>query len=253
MIVDCFLFTSEFSMLDIRLHELNDVVDNFILVESNTTFSGVPKPLHFQEQAEQWANWPKLESVIVLDPPKTNNPWDREAYQRNSILRGLRTYPEDTVVLISDADEIPMAASIPPVVSPGEVYVFEQELYYYTMSQRVKGRWRGTRACRLSDLRAWTPQVVRFAGGKPINPGGWHFSYMGGPEAIQRKLASFSHQEYNIPEYTSAAAITKRVSGNHDLFDREIIQLHTVSGLSHLPKYVQENPSLFVDMIWSTP
>lgn len=254
LIVDCFLFNGEFSLLDVRLHELAPIVDNFVLVESTTTFSGQPKALSFHEavSGNRWDKWPQLACVAVLDPPKTNNPWDRESYQRNSMLRGLHSFPDETVVLISDVDEIPRASSVPLVISPGEVHVFEQDLYYYTMSLRAEGRWRGTRACRLSDLRAWTPQVVRFAGGIPLHNAGWHFSYLGGAEAIQKKLASFSHQEYNIPEYTSSAAITRRVALGLDLFDREIIKLHTVPGLGHLPAFVQNNPSDFADMIGSS-
>lgn len=251
MIVDCFLFTREFTLLDIRLHELAPYVDDFLLVEANTTFSGEAKSLEFQAQADRWREWPQLSTVSVLDPPKTTNPWDREAYQRNAILRGLREFAGDTVVLISDVDEIPRGCNIPPAIKPGEVYVFEQDLYYYTMTQRARERWRGTRACRLDDLRRWTPQVVRFAGGTPVINGGWHFSYMGGVDAIQAKLAAFSHQELNRPEFNSAVEITRRVGANRDLFDREILKLETVPGLDHLPEYVRDNPSKFSTMIWS--
>jgi beta-1,4-mannosyl-glycoprotein beta-1,4-N-acetylglucosaminyltransferase len=233
------------------LNELAPYVDDFILVEANTTFAGDPKPLEFLLQSDRWRQWPQLSSVQVVDPPKTTNPWDRETYQRNAILRGLREYADDTVVLISDVDEIPRGSMIPRSVQPSQVYVFEQDLYYYTMTKRARERWRGTRACRLSDLRAWTPQVVRFAGGIPIQHGGWHFSYMGGVDAIQAKLAAFSHRDLNRAEYNSAAEIIRRVGANQDLFDREVITLETVAGLDHLPEYVRSNPSKFTTMIWS--
>jgi beta-1,4-mannosyl-glycoprotein beta-1,4-N-acetylglucosaminyltransferase len=42
-----FWFFDELELLDLRLHELADVVDRFVLVEATTTFSGAAKPLSF--------------------------------------------------------------------------------------------------------------------------------------------------------------------------------------------------------------
>lgn len=49
MVYDCFIFFNEFEQLNIRLHELNPIVDRFVLVESNQTFSGNMKPLYLQK------------------------------------------------------------------------------------------------------------------------------------------------------------------------------------------------------------
>src|ERR1700733_11122766 len=46
-VFDCCLFNGEMDVLSIRLHELNDVVDNFVIVESDKTFSGVPRDITF--------------------------------------------------------------------------------------------------------------------------------------------------------------------------------------------------------------
>jgi beta-1,4-mannosyl-glycoprotein beta-1,4-N-acetylglucosaminyltransferase len=43
MIFDCFLFFNEFDMLRLRLKELEDVVDVFVLVESRHTVNGTPR------------------------------------------------------------------------------------------------------------------------------------------------------------------------------------------------------------------
>ena len=52
-IYDCFLFFNELEILDIRLHELYDHVDKFVLVESLETFRGKQKPLYFTENRER--------------------------------------------------------------------------------------------------------------------------------------------------------------------------------------------------------
>ena len=48
-IIDCFTFYNEFEMLTYRLNVLNDLVDYFILVEANQTFTGCKKLLFFKK------------------------------------------------------------------------------------------------------------------------------------------------------------------------------------------------------------
>ena len=50
VIYDTFLFFNEFELLEIRLEELKDIVDRFVLVEAPLTLSGKPKPLFFGQQ-----------------------------------------------------------------------------------------------------------------------------------------------------------------------------------------------------------
>ena len=42
MIVDCFPFFNELDLLELRLNELKDVVDVFVLSEATLTFTGKP-------------------------------------------------------------------------------------------------------------------------------------------------------------------------------------------------------------------
>ncbi|MFB6187294.1 MAG: glycosyl transferase GT17 family protein, partial [Halobacteriaceae archaeon] len=37
---DCFIFYNELDLLEIRLNELDDVIDEFVLVEGEKTFQG---------------------------------------------------------------------------------------------------------------------------------------------------------------------------------------------------------------------
>ena len=47
MIYDCFIFFNELDLLEIRLNELNDIVDKFVIVECTETFSKNKKPLYY--------------------------------------------------------------------------------------------------------------------------------------------------------------------------------------------------------------
>src|SRR5580704_5860153 len=49
MIYDCFTFFDELELLELRLHELGNVVDKFVLVEATKTHSNKSKPLHYQK------------------------------------------------------------------------------------------------------------------------------------------------------------------------------------------------------------
>ena len=49
LVYDCFNFFNEFDLLEIRLNELDGVVDYFVLCESNVTHNGIPKPMYFKE------------------------------------------------------------------------------------------------------------------------------------------------------------------------------------------------------------
>lgn len=52
MVYDCFIFFNELDLLEIRLNELDDVVDYFVLVEANRTFQNNHKPYYFDENKE---------------------------------------------------------------------------------------------------------------------------------------------------------------------------------------------------------
>ena len=48
-VFDCFTFYNELDLLHVRLEELYDFVDYFILCEAPLTFRGNPKKMYFEE------------------------------------------------------------------------------------------------------------------------------------------------------------------------------------------------------------
>ena len=48
MLYDCFLFYNESDLLELRLRELDDLVDKFIVIQGEETFAGIPKPIYFK-------------------------------------------------------------------------------------------------------------------------------------------------------------------------------------------------------------
>lgn len=58
-VLDAVLMSSELDLLEIRLNELNPVVDRFFIVESNATFTGLPKQTYFASNRARFTKFDK--------------------------------------------------------------------------------------------------------------------------------------------------------------------------------------------------
>jgi beta-1,4-mannosyl-glycoprotein beta-1,4-N-acetylglucosaminyltransferase len=208
-IYDCFLFFNELELLEIRLNELYDHVDKFVLVESSETFRGAPKPLYYQENKHLLKRFTdKIIHVIVDGHYETNSAWDREAFQRNQIMAGLKDCMPDDIILISDVDEIirpssllEMSETLSKIPENNlKLVLFRQTLYryYFNRFDHKDNPWPGTIALFYKDFANQCPDYLRNIRDKTpfvIYNSGWHFTYMGGHQRVVAKLAAFSHAE----------------------------------------------------------
>ena len=110
-IYDCFTFYTEFELLELRLKSLWNIVDYFVIVESNRTFSNKPKKLQFLERQGEFKEFfSKIRHVTFNAenvPYSGVGDWSIEVSQRNAIMAGLQDAQPDDLVFISDLDEIP--------------------------------------------------------------------------------------------------------------------------------------------------
>ena len=196
MLVDTFLYAGERDLLEMRMCELSEVVDLFVCVEGTLTFQGKPRTLDLSLPRQS-----NFTHIVVSDFPEASehNPWKREMFQRNAILRGLQGLRDDDLIMVSDVDEIPDASIIPTYLANGEVYRFRQQLFQFnfnnmvTNDQSARLGWNNTTICRLDDLRRWYPQGVRNMTDRiAIVEGGWHFSFFHNP---LDKINAYSHIE----------------------------------------------------------
>lgn len=254
-LLDCFLFNDELELLEIRLHELDRIVDMFVVVESDRTFTGAKKESTFLNNRHKFRDFTnKITHVIVRDMPDNCDAWTRERWQRNAIVRGLKNLRDTDVVMISDADEIPspLAASCSNVAK--RLWTFEQRLSYYHVNRYAQhnGLWHGTQALPYGLLKLTTPQAVRDQrnGCKlTVADGGWHFSYLGGSARIANKLKSFAHQEYNTPERTDEQGITRDITEGNDLFTSGKKWLVAPLNKEDVPRYLWDNQEKFAHLI----
>ena len=200
-VYDTFLFSDELDLLEARLTELDDSVYRWVLVESPVNFRGDPKPLHYQENQDRFAPWKDRIIHVIADLEGCKDCWARENASRDAIKQGLGGLGYDDIFLLSDVDEIPMPHMIQE--SPGTIMMMRR----HTLAVNLLdiGWWTGTLATFGSDSRyAIRKFLQRTDGsGRPFlaNPigfpriSGWHFSWLGGPDAIRAKVRSFGDEE----------------------------------------------------------
>jgi len=81
-----------------------------------------------------------------------------------------------------------------------------------------------------------------------IKNGGWHFSYLQTPEAIRRKINSFSHRELLNSNLNNKGFIEKKIRNLEDIFDRKI-KYKKINLDESFPKYIVQNKNKFKEWI----
>jgi beta-1,4-mannosyl-glycoprotein beta-1,4-N-acetylglucosaminyltransferase len=218
VIIDCFAFFNEIDILKIRFEELYPVVDRFVLVESNKTFRGQPKPYYFSESNEFEKYKDKITTIRLVDNndygvDQYHEPWEREYWQRNQIMQGLTDCAEDDIVLISDVDEIPRRSAIAALQLDR---IISLELKGFSYSINMHDGFYTIKAVRYSEID--TPQSIRTRIPDAIIwQAGWHFSSLGDAEHISHKLSSFAHWELDVPQRNDPEKIRQRMLAGEDI------------------------------------
>ncbi|MCR4636553.1 MAG: glycosyl transferase GT17 family protein [Butyrivibrio sp.] len=234
MVYDCIPLFNELDILKLRLNILNPYVDRFIIEEATTTFSGQPKELCFEKNKEMFKEFlHKITYIVVDENPVEATTFERDMFQKNHLIEGLKDVTDKDIIMLSDCDEIPSPKALKWVFDnfdPNKIYHLAQDNFYaFFNMMEVSGtllategefpdipdrkrKWLGTKITsidqipkegivRLRDLIATTdPRSVRVA------DGGWHFGYMGGhyetnaAKRIGVKVKAAAHQEYNDRE-----------------------------------------------------
>ena len=266
MIYDCFAFFNELELLEIRLNELDAVVDKFVIVEATRTFQKNPKALIFADNKHLFEKFlPKIIHIVVDEYPnffskfRNPTPRDYDNHQKEFILKGIIDANDEDIIIVSDIDEIPRPYQILAYKNINGVKVFEQNFYYYYLNMLcikspngTPDLWRGPVMLRKKDIN--TIRKVRTLRGKEgpgitiVPNGGWHFSYMGGVENIITKIEALSHDEFNKKYYKDAARLKELIEKGMDIFDRN--QSYTTVNIDDtFPLYLRERANSFAHLI----
>jgi beta-1,4-mannosyl-glycoprotein beta-1,4-N-acetylglucosaminyltransferase len=219
-------------MLELRLNEMYDIVDHFVLVESIKTFVRNDKELYFENNKERFSKFlDKIIHIIVKDNiPLSSDPWVVEHHQRRCIDIGIKQLKlnNDDIIIISDVDEIPDSKTLLHVKNNDLIngaYVLEYDLYYYNLNCKMREKWKHPKIINYGYYNSHyncDPERVRSTGTLTlpvIKNGGWHLSFFGDIEFIKNKVKNFSHQEYNNEYFIDDKRIFKRIKECEELLD----------------------------------
>lgn len=270
-VFDCFPFFNEIELLELRLNELWDVVDQFVIVEAKQTFSGNPKPMCLLDNEERLAKYmSKIRYIMVDNFPIGLSDWGKEAHQRNEIRRGLADVLPDDIVILSDVDEIPRADVVKNIaergIRPNEIFCLSLNWYSYYLNIKLPKQWerqstRMIRAGDLSDIQSlrrvkaptkgvWRNLMRQIETSKTMGywvrrilvlDAGWHFTWLGGIEAVALKGSSLAtHSDVPQGEKSVNWAETRMNTLLKDTSGYAVVEIN-----DSYPSFVRENLDMF--------
>ena len=276
MVYDMFPFFNELELLEIRLNELDAVVDVFVLAEARHTFQKKPKDLVFEKNKHRFAKFlPKIRHVVVDQLPgffyKWRRPsaWDVSDYQKGQVVRGLFDAKSGDTLIFSDVDEIPKASAVRANTAHKGITVFEQRLYAYYLNNICTdydthgqtcvaqynrgglGWWRGSVMLDFDTFKSMGKSIKKMRllhdrdDVNVVPDSGWHFTSIGDVERIALKLESYEHSEANTDETKNPAAMRQRIADGRSIFvDNK--SLHKIVPLdATFPQYLVQNQEKF--------
>ena len=258
-VYDAVLFSNELDILTLRWKELYPYITQFILLESNSTFTGTEKLLYFANHRDQFKFVePRLTYGTVRGRSrKGENPFIEEAFQRVALdqLIKIAGISDDDLLIMSDVDEIPSRHTINLLRWCDDIpSVLHLRLKNYLYSFEF-----------LVDSNSWRASVHRYQTGTTryahyrqaddiLADAGWHCSF-----CFRRisefifKMKAYSHfDRVRFKRYLNPERIQRVICKGADLFDmlpeeytfKEIIGKmgpipHSYSAV-HLPSYLLE-------------
>ncbi|XP_047310784.1 uncharacterized protein LOC124914312 [Impatiens glandulifera] len=263
-VYDVVLFNNELDILEIRWKELYPYVTRFVLLESNSTFTGLPKDFNFGMNRDRFAFVePRLTYATIGGRfKKGENPFVEESYQRLALEQLLKIagIEDDDLLIMSDVDEIPSGHTvdllrwcdeIPQIVHlhlRNHLYSFEFPWYH----------------------RSWRASAHRYQKGRTryahfrqsdylLADSGWHCSFCF-PKISDFifKMKAYSHNDrVKAPYFLDPERIQNIICKGGDLYDmlpeeytfKEIIgnlgSIRRSYSAIHLPAYLLNNAERF--------
>jgi hypothetical protein len=237
-IYDGFMINDELDILELRLTELWDVVDVFVIVESPFTFTQKPKPMYFRENFKRFEKWES--KIRAISPPNDKYLWAEYPFnnfwQRGLIAFGFEDAMVGDFLMVSDIDEIPNPKFL-RVLKDGPLTIAEpvalvQKILTYSADLYTGMDGTGTVICPavngghvdcqlLRDRRKFFPRIPN---------GGWHLGWFGDAESMRKKLYAMDvagdAKFYNCPETVPPKdeEVDSIIASGVGLFDRKPLQ-----------------------------
>lgn len=264
-------------LLEIRVRELNDAVDYFLVCEANYTFFGAPKPLHLRSMLSGGFLSAYRSKIVVVTAYENHvtdgNPWAPENYFRTFVWQEgrhrLKNLRDDDLFMINDADEIPsrdVMLFLKHHDGYGEPIAFGLRWFLYGFFWENRKPVVVSGACSVAYLREVYQDTSLFVRGNekihavPVNGtgmfafdwtitgvapqyAGWHCSWCFDIPGIQVKLASSQRDDGvrwgDLPEKYNQTYI-KWLRKTGKFFDNGV-SLLPIDGESAAPDFVRRD------------
>lgn len=233
MRIDVCTWNGEKELWDLHYNVLKDAVDELIVIEFDTTFSGKPRSEVLFEGIDK-SLYPKANFIrhteglygkyaeLAESSPNTEGAahWKREFMQKESTkdaLEYLKVQDNDRV-FIGDVDEIWDPDNAYIVIEPFKIELF---VYTYWLNNRSTEKFYGTLVCNYRDVKDKCLNHMRSDSFQEITgPSGWHFTSMGGADAVHKKLTdSYTQESYAIPAVL--ASLEGNIESGRDFLGRD--------------------------------
>ncbi|MEK6884966.1 MAG: hypothetical protein AABY22_35370, partial [Nanoarchaeota archaeon] len=254
MIIDSFVFNNELDVLEIRLAELYDTIDFFILIEASKTQTRLDKPYFYLQNKERFNQWnDKIISLQLEDYiPGGMADWSMENFQRQQILTGLDKLQAEKKIklsmedylLISDLDEIPMTSKLKEIIEmkPDEPLSINCYFisYYANLYCSSRGWW-GSVLTPLKYIQEGnSPQYLRNKKDTMNHIGiydkwfyGWHLSALGGFNTVfDKALHNIEPHEKTMLLLPNSKETYREIFNQHVLKEKYFLFLDNPSNKS---------------------
>lgn len=243
MIIDCFMHSYERDAVAVRLAELCDVVDLHVAIQATTT-------LRYEPRATPWIERPRVLDIVVDLPPRLT-PFQGEEFLRDSSFalaaQWVATHHpgEEALFVIADGDEIPHPDAVRAAAAAGGARTLLTDYREWFIDWRAPDAWQLERqpvigtADQLS-IQGGAARARRQCREWPVETAvGWHLSTLGDGALASRKLSTFSHPEYDTPQWNQVTQLDRFRAAGRDLLDR-----FDLVPTSDLPSCAREFPHL---------
>lgn len=254
----CSMFYNELDVLEIRLAELYDVVDVFVIVEATKTHMGAPRELVFHPNRDRFAQWQdKIRYIAIEFPDDVSTPWGREGYQREQAGLGLTGLQPNDLVIVSDIDEI-LRASFVDALRRGQFgfkfpISISLPIYPYQLNWKWDTHTDGQSRCSIITGDSLRECPGGFAGIQYrlmeankktylVGEYGWHFTYIGDADRIVEK--SYSIADNWVKGLATRTKAAEAIRTGVDVYGRHDRTSHRVP-LEDLPLHVQQHKERF--------
>ena len=206
-----------------------------------------------------------IHHVLNVTGVSFSDAWAREHYSRNAMmdqvfptLVGDQNVNLGDVIIVSDVDEIPRADTVKALRN----CQFPRRLTLRTDYYRYSFQW------RLREDQHTHPQATFYNGTDTIRPeslrmgkadseifnAGWHCSScLASLQDMVNKITSFSHNEFNKPEFTDRAKILQRVRQGRDPYNRTTKTYDRIDRNPDVPQYILDHRDHFAYLLDRDP